>query len=167
MATGGNTILHEGIPLLRDAFVVIVKTEWNDNINSRLTNSAIKIFEAQGISYKTITVPGAIEIPFAINTFAKSQTKKPDAFIAFGTVIRGGTPHFEYVCKSVTEGITALNLSLEMPVIFGILTLDNIAQAMERTGGQEGDKGAEAAITAIKMIHLKRQFSQSSFSEEE
>ncbi len=164
MATGGNTILHEGIPTIGDAFVVIVKTEWNNTINARLVASAINVLEQYQIRYTIITVPGAIEIPFAIKTYAALQAIKPDAFIAFGTVIRGGTPHFEYVCQSVTQGITTLNVTLEMPVIFGILTLDNVAQAMERTGGQEGDKGAEAAITAIKMIHLKRQLTHTSFS---
>ncbi len=157
MAGDGNTILHKGIPDLGDAFIIIVKTEWNDTITGRLEEGAVQILNELKIKHHTIVVPGAIEIPFAIRAYTLSVQKQPDAFIAFGAVIRGGTPHFEYVCKSVTEGISALNLTLEMPVIFGVLTLENIAQAMDRTGGKEGNKGEEAAITAIKMIHLKRQ----------
>ena len=83
-------------------------------------------------------------------------TNPPEAIIAFGAVIRGGTPHFEYVCKAVTEGITQLNVTLDIPVIFGVLTLDNEQQAWERLGGVHGHKGEEAAITALKMIQLNR-----------
>ncbi len=165
MATGGNTILQKGIPDLRDAFIIIVKTEWNDNITGRLEEGAVNVLNENKIKHHTIVVPGAIEIPFAIRAYALSVQEQPDAFIAFGAVIRGGTPHFEYVCKSVTEGISALNLSLDMPVIFGVLTLENIAQAMDRTGGKEGNKGEEAALTAIKMIHLKRQLNKPGFFE--
>lgn len=163
MASGGNTILQKGIPDIGNAFVIIIKTEWNDIITGRLEEGAVQILNEQKIKHHTLVVPGAIEIPFAIHSYALSNQEKPDAFIAFGAVIRGGTPHFEYVCKSVTEGISALNLSLEMPVIFGILTLENAAQAMDRTGGKEGHKGEEAAITAIKMIHLKRKLNQPDF----
>ena len=80
---------------------------------------------------------------------------KADAFIALGCVVRGGTPHFDYVCKAVTEGVVQLNLLLPVPTIFGVLTVDNEEQAKERIGGRHGHKGEEAAITAIKMINLK------------
>ncbi|HAI83146.1 MAG TPA: 6,7-dimethyl-8-ribityllumazine synthase, partial [Chitinophagaceae bacterium] len=76
--------------------------------------------------------------------------------IVFGTVIKGDTPHFEYVCQSVTDGVTALNLQLQVPTIFGVLTVLNEVQAQERIGGIHGHKGEEAAITALKMIHLQR-----------
>jgi len=165
MAGEGNTILQKGIPGIGDAFIIIVKTEWNDTITGRLEEGAIEVLNEHSIKHHTIVVPGAIEIPFAIRAYTLSVQKQPDAFIAFGAVIRGGTPHFEYVCKSVTEGITALNLSLKMPVIFGILTLDNFAQAIERTGGKEGNKGEEAAITAMKMINLARQLNDPGFFE--
>ena len=104
----------------------------------------------------TITVPGAVEIPFAIKSYWENaaKKKKPAAFIAFGCVVRGDTPHFEYVCKLVTEGVLQLNLSLPVPTIFGVLTVDNEQQANERIGGKHGHKGEEAAITAIKMIAL-------------
>ena len=83
------------------------------------------------------------------------KKKKPDAFIALGCVIRGGTPHFDYVCKAVTDGVVQLNLLLPVPTIFGVLTVDNELQARERIGGKHGHKGEEAAVTAIKMINPK------------
>jgi len=158
MASEGNKSLLKGIPIIKDAFVVIVKTEWNSNIVDALEKGAIEVFEAKNVSYKTIIVPGAFEIPFAVKSYQSIAEKKADAFVAFGTVIRGDTPHFDYVCKAVTDGIVALNLQLEVPVIFGILTVDNEQQAIERVGGVHGHKGEEAAIAAIKMIALKDSF---------
>lgn len=156
MATKGNKKLNEGIPHTRDAFVVIVKTEWNTHIISKLLTGTKKILKKQKVNYKIITVPGAFEIPFAVKSFSENSPKKADAFIALGTVIRGGTPHFDYVCKAVTDGVLALNMMLDVPVIFGVLTLDTEDQAFERAGGKHGNKGEEAAITAIKMIELNR-----------
>src|SRR6478672_9669365 len=98
MATKGNEMLHKGIPALRDAFVVIVKTEWNAAITDKLESGAKKIFKAAGIKTKTIVVPGAFEIPFTIKAYSESSQPPADAFIAFGAVIRGDTPHFDYVC---------------------------------------------------------------------
>ena len=80
----------------------------------------------------------------------------PDAYITLGAVIRGDTPHFDYVCKNITDGVLQLNLSLDVPVIFGVLTVDNEQQAIERMGGKHGHKGEEAALTALKMIALNR-----------
>lgn len=156
MATQGNTALSKGIPVIKDAFVVIVKTEWNAAIINKLEAGVKRILKAQGIASKTLTVPGAFEIPFAVkNHYAYSKTL-PDAYITLGTVIRGDTPHFDYVCKAVTDGVLQLNLSLDVPVIFGVLTLENEQQALERVGGKHGHKGEEAAVTAIKMIALNR-----------
>lgn len=156
MATKGNTQLSKGIPATRDAFVVIVKTEWNAHIISKLEAGVRKVLKAEGVKYKSITVPGAFEIPFAVkNHYAYSKTP-PDAYITLGTVIRGDTPHFDYVCKAVTDGVLQLNLALDVPVIFGVLTLENEQQALERTGGKHGHKGEEAAVTALKMIALNR-----------
>ncbi|MEO8174330.1 MAG: 6,7-dimethyl-8-ribityllumazine synthase, partial [Sediminibacterium sp.] len=115
-----------------------------------------KIFKAGNISSKTLTVPGAFEIPFTVKTHYAYAATLPDAYIVLGTVIRGDTPHFDYVCKAVTDGVVQLNLSLDVPVIFGVLTVDNEQQALERIGGKHGHKGEEAAITAIKMIALNR-----------
>jgi 6,7-dimethyl-8-ribityllumazine synthase len=156
MASKGNKTLHKGIPQIKDAFVIIVKTEWNKHIVDKLEAGAIEILKQQSISYKTIIVPGAVEIPFSIKAYAESNQKKADAFIAMGTVIRGDTPHFDYVCKAVTDGILSLNMLLDVPSIFGVLTVNDEQQAIERVGGVHGNKGEEAAVTAIKMIELNR-----------
>ena len=158
MATKGNTSLHKGIPKIQDAFVVIVKTEWNAHIVNKLEAGAKKSLKEQGAKFKVITVPGAFEIPFAIKAYQENSTQKADAFIALGTVIRGDTPHFDYVCKAVTDGVVALNMLLDAPTIFGILTVDTEQQALERIGGIHGHKGEEAAITALKMITLNQSF---------
>jgi 6,7-dimethyl-8-ribityllumazine synthase len=156
MATKGNTSVNKGIPTLKDAFVVIVKTEWNAHIINKLEAGVKKVFKAQGVKVTSIVVPGAVEIPFAVKNHYTYSKQLPDAYITLGTVIRGDTPHFDYVCKSVTDGVLQLNLSLDVPVIFGVLTVDNEQQALDRVGGKHGHKGEEAAITAIKMIALNR-----------
>ena len=147
--------------LPKDAFIVLVKTEWNAVIVDELERGCISKLKEIGIKKVTsVTVPGAVEIPFGIKMYWEKPTKKkkPDAFIALGCVIRGGTPHFEYVCKVVTEGVGQLNLLLPVPTIFGVLTVDNEQQAKERIGGVHGHKGEEAAMTALKMISLNRSF---------
>lgn len=152
----GNT----GI-LKKDACVVLVKTEWNAAIADQLERGAIAVLEKQKrVKTIVLTVPGAVEIPFAIKSFWDNTSNKnrPDAFIALGCVIKGDTPHFDYVCKAVTEGTLQLNLLLPVPVVFGVLTVNNEDQAMERVGGKHGHKGEEAAVTAIKMIELVRSF---------
>ena len=159
MATKGNSALNEGIPVVKDAFVVIVKTEWNAHIIDELEAGCLRVFKANAINSQTIVVPGAFEIPFAIKNFAKNSTKKATAFIALATVIRGDTPHFDYVCKGITDGVMQLNLSLDVPTIFGVLTVENEQQALERIGGIHGHKGEEAAITAIKMMALQKDIS--------
>ena len=156
MATKGNTDLHKGIPTIKDAFVVIVKTEWNAAIINKLEAGAKKILKASGVNFKTLVVPGAFEIPFAVKNHYTYCKIVPDAYITLGTIIRGDTPHFDYVCKAVTDGVLQLNLSLDVPVIFGVLTVENEQQAKERIGGVHGNKGEESAITAVKMIALNR-----------
>jgi 6,7-dimethyl-8-ribityllumazine synthase len=156
MATKGNTSLNKGIPVIKDAFVVIVKTEWNAHIINKLEAGAKKILKEQGIAFKTLVVPGAFEIPFAVKNHYAYSPQLPDAYITLGTIIRGDTPHFDYVCKAVTDGVVQLNLTLDVPVIFGVLTVDNEIQVIERIGGIHGHKGEEAAITAIKMMALNR-----------
>jgi len=143
--------------LKKNACIVLVKTEWNAAIVDELERGCVSKLKEQGVKkIVQLTVPGAVEIPFAIKSFWEKAKKKerPDAFVALGCVIRGGTPHFDYVCKIVSDGILQLNLSLPVPTIFGVLTVDNEDQARERTGGAHGHKGEEAAITAIKMISL-------------
>ena len=156
MASTGNNVLTKGIPELADAFVVIVKTEWNAHLVDKLEEGCIRILKAAGVGFETLVVPGAVELPFAVQRYQVVAPKKADGFITLGTVIKGGTPHFEYVCQMVSDGVTKLNLTLEVPVIFGVLTLNNEQEALERTGGIHGHKGEEAAITAIKMIDLNR-----------
>ena len=156
MSAKGNTSLHKGIPSLKDAFVIIVKTEWNASFVNKLEAGVKKIFKQQQINFKTITVPGAVEIPFAVKQHYTYSNVVPDAYITLGAVIRGDTPHFDYVCKTITDGVLQLNLSLDVPVIFGVLTVYNEQQAIERMGGKHGHKGEEAALTALKMIALNR-----------
>jgi 6,7-dimethyl-8-ribityllumazine synthase len=143
--------------LNKDACIVLVKTEWNASIVDELEKGCVR--ELQKLTIKkiiTLSVPGAFEIPFAIKKYWKNSGKKkrPDAFIALGCIIKGDTPHFDYVCKAVTDGVLQLNLSLPVPTIFGVLTVNNEQQALERTGGNHGHKGEEAAITAIKMLTI-------------
>jgi len=156
MASQGNTELTKGIPTIKDAFVVIVKTEWNAAIVDKLESGCKEILEQCGAQSTTLVVPGAVEIGFAVRAYAKSGSRPADAFITLGTVIRGDTPHFDYVCKAVTDSVTTLNLTLDAPVIFGVLTVENEEQANERTGGKHGHKGEEAALTALKMVALNR-----------
>ncbi len=161
MATQGNTALNKGIPQLTDAFVIMVKTEWNAHIIDKLEAGCKKVLKANGVKFKTVVVPGAFEVPFAIKAFSDKSARKADAFIALATIIRGDTPHFDYVCKGITDGIMQLNLSLSVPTIFGVLTVENEIQAMARIGGAHGHKGEEAATTAIKMIAYNRSLAKS------
>ncbi|MBS1771848.1 MAG: 6,7-dimethyl-8-ribityllumazine synthase [Bacteroidetes bacterium] len=151
-----------GLETLAGTRVGVVYTEWNEKIINELIAGADKIFSKFNITTHKIAVPGSFELPFACKQLFEYTFEKPEsaveAIIAFGTVIRGGTPHFDYVCKAVTEGITRLNLMLPIPVIFGVLTLDNEQQAWERLGGIHGHKGEEAAIAALKMIQNGRAY---------
>lgn len=149
-----------GVILPPDTCIVIVRTEWNPAIVDELNSGCRKILAQSSISdIKDVIVPGAFEIPFAIKNYweiHKYKDDRPHAFIALGCVLRGGTPHFEYVCSAVTDGVLQLNLTLPVPTIFGVLTVDSQQQAEERIGGIHGHKGEEAAATAIKMISLVR-----------
>lgn len=150
-----------GLRLNKDACVVIVRTEWNAHVVDLLEEGCVKILKEKGICIKIIEVPGAVEISFAIKSYWEHhqyKCDKPQAFIALGCVIKGDTPHFEYVCNAVTNGITELNLLLSVPTIYGVLTVNNQLQADERIGGAHGHKGEEAAATAIKMIALTESF---------
>jgi len=162
MADISNSSLFQHIKdihLPADVLVVLVKTEWNAAIVDELEKGCHQVFEERGVKTITLIVPGAVELPFAIQQ-AYANQPSVSAFIALGCVVRGGTPHFEYVCQSVTTGVTQLNLQLPVPVIFGVLTVDNNEQALERTGGIHGHKGVEAAITALKMIQLNQKLKQ-------
>lgn len=161
LSENSNSLLNlASLASLKNAKVAIVKTEWNDKLVNLQMQGAEKIAALANAKIVTIeSVPGCVELPFGIRRLYKSLEKsveKPEAIIAFGAVIRGGTPHFDYVCQTATNGILQLNLQLPTPVIFGVLTLDNEAQAMERLGGSHGHKGEEAMITALKMIQFNR-----------
>lgn len=162
MAEVSNSNLYHidaGI-LPKDACVVIVRTEWNAAVVNKLEEGCRHILARHSVSCKVVTVPGAFEVPFGIISYwnAHFAENRPDAFIALACVIKGDTPHFDYVCKGITDGIVQLNLTLPVPSVFGVLTVDTNEQAEERTGGRHGHKGEEAAVTALKMIALKASF---------
>lgn len=132
--------------------VAIVRAEWNGEITQRLTDSAIATLKNAGVPEMDINVfdvPGAVELTFGASQLIESGLF--DVIIVFGCVVRGDTPHFDYVCQSVTQGIAFLNSDCDIPVIFGVLTVDKEQDAWDRAGGTAGDKGAEAAEAAIKM----------------
>lgn len=137
--------------------VGIVVSEWNSHITHNLRDAALDILVKEGLSREKIVlhdVPGAFELSFACMQLAKTQ--KFDAVIAIGCVIRGETPHFEYVCSAVAQGIKDCNILTDTPTVFCVLTDDNEAQSIARSGGDLGNKGVEAAVTALKMISFKR-----------
>lgn len=137
------------------ARVAVITAEWNGHITSKLARGAAETLTANGIlpsDIISIPVPGAVELTYAAARVIEHQ--HPDAVIVFGAVVRGDTPHFDYVCESVTQGVTLLNSTGDVPVIFGLLTVDNEQQALDRIGGPAGHKGVEAAETAIRMIAL-------------
>ncbi len=156
-----NFDVHAATNLLQESHVVIVHTQWNKEHVSELVRGAESVLQNSGNAIKItlIEVPGSVEIPFAISAHYKKNSttaQRADAYIAFGIVIKGDTSHFKYVCNSVTQGITILNTTLSVPVIYGILTVHNIIQVKERLGGAHGHKGEEAAITAMRMIAINR-----------
>lgn len=142
------------------AKIAIVQAKWNEHITSRLTSGAVETLTANGICESDIyvyEVLGAVELTYAASRLLES--KRFDAVIVFGCVIKGDTPHFDYVCDSATQGVTALNTKNIAPVIFGVLTVDTEQQAVDRVGGPAGHKGAEAAETALHMIVFDRSIS--------
>lgn len=131
----------------------IVVTEWNNDITDKLLEGAVNTLHTHGVDNSNITicrVPGCFELIFGASQLAKHGYV--DAIIAIGCVIKGDTPHFDYICQAATQGIAQLNTTGSIPVIFGVLTVNNHQQAEERAGGTLGNKGDEFAITAIKMI---------------
>jgi 6,7-dimethyl-8-ribityllumazine synthase len=137
----------------RELKVGIVVAEWNPVITDALYKGATETLTKYGAEFKTLKVPGTFELTYGATEFVYGEDY--NAVIVLGCVIRGETPHFDYVCQSVTQGLTALNLDLEIPVIFGVLTTENQQQALDRAGGKYGNKGEECAIAAIKMAKLE------------
>ena len=130
----------------------IVVSEWNSNITGALCEGAVATLLQHGVDEKDIivkTVPGSFELTFGAAAFMNQG--EVDAVIVLGSVVRGDTPHFDYVCQGVTQGIARLNATNNIPVVFGLLTTENMQQAMDRAGGRLGNKGDECAVVAIKM----------------
>jgi 6,7-dimethyl-8-ribityllumazine synthase len=133
----------------------VVVGRFNAFIGERLLEAAVEVLVRQGAlpsQIEVVHVPGAYEMPLVAKVMAVS--KKYDAIIALGAVIRGETPHFDYVAGSCARGLAQVALDLDLPVAFGVLTVDNVQQAIERAGGKAGNKGKEAALAAIEMVNL-------------
>ena len=138
-----------------DARFAIVVARWNSDITENLLEGALRALTRHGVSENAVQVyrvPGAFELPLAANKIA--LTGKVDAVITLGCVIRGGTPHFEYVCAETTRGIGDVALTTGLPIAFGLLTTDDLKQAQDRSGDNEENKGEEAALTALEMVSL-------------
>jgi 6,7-dimethyl-8-ribityllumazine synthase len=130
--------------------VGVVASQFNSFVVDRLLNGCIQTLEAKDIEINIIRVPGAFEIPVAVQALIKNTSC--DAVVALGAIIRGETPHFEYIASECTRGLATIALDLETPVIFGVLTVDTTEQALDRAGSEESNKGAEAARAAIDMV---------------
>lgn len=148
----------EGKLLAKGQTFGLVASRFNDFMTKELVSGCIDTLIRHGAEDKDITVawvPGAFEVPLAAQKMAKS--KSFDALICLGTVIRGATPHFDYIASEVAKGVAKVSLDNSMPVIFGIITADSIEQAVERAGSKDGNKGRDAALSAIEMINLSGQ----------
>lgn len=146
---------YEGQLVAGNEKFCIIISRFNDFIGSKLLSGAIDELKRHGVSDENIDivkVPGAFEIPLAAMKFAK--TKKYNAIITLGAIIRGATTHYEHVSAELSKGIAQVSLQTEVPVIFGVLTTENIEQAIERAGTKAGNKGADAAKAAIEMANL-------------
>lgn len=153
------TKIMEGNLVGTDLNIGIVASRFNELITSKLISGAKDALIRHGVDENNITlvwVPGAFEIPLAAKKLA--EKKEFDAIISLGCVIRGATPHFDYVCNEVAKGVATASLDTGVPIAFGVLTTDTIEQAIERAGTKAGNKGFEAAVTAIEMANLFRDF---------
>ena len=154
-----KTELHRGQISADGAGFAIVVSRWNDEMTSRLASGAAEALAECGVdeaAIETFYVPGAFELPLACLHAARSGDF--DAIIALGVVIRGDTPHFDYVAGQAASGITQVSLETGVPVMFGVITADTIEQAIARSGKKTDNKGYEAAMSAIEMVNLVRQF---------
>ena len=149
--------VKEGELVLRDARIALLVSRFNSFVVENLLAGAIDTLKRHGADERDlqiVRVPGAYEMPIAAQRLAAS--KRFEAIIALGAVIRGGTPHFEYVAGECTKGLSQVSLQHDIPIAFGVLTVDTIEQAIERAGTKAGNKGGEAAMSAIEMINLLR-----------
>ena len=148
----------EGQLTLRGARIALLVSRFNSFVVESLLSGAIDTLKRHGAEEHDLTVirvPGAYEMPIAAKRLAAAQ--RYEAIIALGAVIRGGTPHFEYVAGECTKGLSFVSLQYDIPIAFGVLTVDSIEQAIERAGTKAGNKGAEAAMSAIEMVNLLRE----------
>ncbi len=156
-----NLSTHDpaSVPSGVDCKIGVVVAEWNEKITAALCEGTFHQLQKYGVKKEDIvikTVPGTVELTYGAKCMAEHGSF--DAVIVLGCVIKGETPHFDYVCTSVTKGITDLNVNYPIPFVFGVLTTNDQQQAIERSGGKHGNKGDEAAITALKMIAFNRSF---------
>src|SRR2546426_12320401 len=142
------------------AHVAVVAARWNERIVDRLLAGAVEALQGAGATHETFRVPGSFELPAAARRLAR--TRRFDAIVPLGCLIRGDTPHFHYIADAVANGLMRLSLEEEVPVVFGVLTCDTLAQALDRAGGAEGNKGAEAAATALELVALAQSLSSAS-----
>jgi len=151
----------QSVPSAENMKFGIVVAEWNWEITSALAQGVIDTLKRHGATEDNISVkyvPGTFELPLGAQFFA--ELDNVDAVVLLGCVIQGETRHFDYICDGVTQGTKDLNLKYNKPFIFGVLTTDNEQQARDRAGGKHGNKGDEAAVTAIKMVDLKQSFAK-------
>lgn len=156
--------IFEGTLDGKDCSIGIVVSKFNEIVTNRLLSGAEATLKQLGTASEQIQlvrVPGAFEIPIAAKALAQSH--EVDAIICLGAVIRGETPHFDYICEETSRGIGNVALETGIPVIFGVLTTNTVEQAMERSGSSERNKGADAARTAIEMVSLMKQFHKATF----
>lgn len=160
MATVNKNLSHydkNTIPNAKDFRFGIVVSEWNDTITGGLYKGAVETLAENGVSVENIitwSVPGSYELIYGSKRMI--QTQKVDAVIAIGSVIQGETKHFDFVCEAVAQGIKDLNVQTDTPVVFCVLTDNNMQQAIDRSGGIHGNKGTEAAVVAMRMADLRR-----------
>ena len=165
MATIGNNLSEYNFNTVPNGSAMtlgIVVSEWNEKITTGLLNGAHSTLIKHGVKPENITiefVPGAFELPLGSQILLES-TKAYDAIICLGCVIQGETKHFDFVCDGVTQGIKDVSLKFNKPVIFGVLTDNTEQQSIDRSGGKHGNKGDEAAVTALKMVDFKRRLSK-------
>ncbi len=152
------SVFESPVPSAENMSFGIVVAEWNSNITGKLLEGAVSLLKSKGCKEKDIIVkqvPGTFEL-----TLGSQLLCDVDAVIALGCVIQGETRHFDFICHGVSQGLNHVALEYNTPVIFGVLTTDNLQQAEDRAGGKHGNKGEEAAATAIKMVTLKEELSQ-------
>jgi 6,7-dimethyl-8-ribityllumazine synthase len=151
-------VIHQGRLNAEGFRFAVIASRWNDFITSRLTEGALDALDRLGAAAESVAVyrvPGSFEIPLLALKLAGS--KKYDAVICLGTIIRGQTPHFEYIAGAVTKGIAQAGMETGVPVVYGVVTADTLEQAIDRAGVKAGNKGFEAAMSAVELVNLYRE----------